>query len=169
MPRIKEKKQTNRTKREITNGCKTKGKKENKATRRHNNIQISQTHTTGDIITNTKSTERNRIKPIYISQPDQITETTNRQRENKKKQEKKQNRIKRETETKKNNKQEDKERRKPRTKEKRKEKSTSKKRKRKRKETAKRQRCNESSQLILKTQRAVEKTRERVQDNKPNG
>ena len=114
MPCIKEKKQTNRTKREITNRGKTKEKKENKATRRHNNIQISQTHTTGDIITNTKSTERNRIKPIYISQPDQITETTNRQRENKKKQEKKQNRIKRETETKKDNKQEDKERRKPR-------------------------------------------------------
>ena len=39
----------------------------------------------------------------------------------------------------------------------------------KRKETAKGQRCNESSQLILKTQQAVEKTRERVQDNKPNG
>ena len=114
MPGIKEKKQTNRTKREITNRGKTKGKKENKATRRHNNIQISQTHTTGDIITNTKSTERNRIKPIYISQPDQITETANRQRENKKKQEKKQNRVKRETETKKDNKQEDKEERKPR-------------------------------------------------------
>ena len=87
---INQRKETNKqNKREITNGCKTKGKKENKATRRHNNIQISQTHTTGDIITNTKSTERNRIKPIYITQPDQITETINRQRENKKKQEKK--------------------------------------------------------------------------------